>query len=151
MTSRDDSTILLGTGTGRSNVGGVGFIINSKWSKSIISYEIRSPRTGWLLLRLNASVTMKIVQTYAPTSTSDDDEVEDFYNELDNIMEKKSTHTIVMGDFNAKIGRGKEGEKYIGRQGIGKRNERGDRLAMMVETKKLYAGNSWFRKNAKHR
>ncbi|MFH4984059.1 hypothetical protein AB6A40_010768 [Gnathostoma spinigerum] len=83
---------------------------------------------------------MKIVQTYAPTSTSDDDEVEDFYNELDNILEKKYTYTIVMGDFNAKIGRGKEEEKYIGRQGIGKRNERGER--MMVETKKFYVGNS---------
>ncbi|MFH4985152.1 hypothetical protein AB6A40_011861, partial [Gnathostoma spinigerum] len=90
-------------------------------------------------------------QAYAPTSTSDDDEVEDFYNELDNILEKKSTYTIVMGDLNAKIGRGKEGERYIGRQGIGKRNERGDRIAMMVETKKLYVGNSWFRKNAKRR
>ncbi|MFH4978111.1 hypothetical protein AB6A40_004820 [Gnathostoma spinigerum] len=94
---------------------------------------------------------MKIVKAYAPTSTRDDDELEDIYNELDNILEKKSTYTIVMGDFNAKIGRGKEGEKYIGRQGIGKRNERGERMAMMVETKKLYVGNSWFRKNAKRR
>ncbi|MFH4982495.1 hypothetical protein AB6A40_009204 [Gnathostoma spinigerum] len=46
MTSRDGSTILLGTGTGRSNVGGVVFIINSKWSKSIISNEIRPLRNA---------------------------------------------------------------------------------------------------------
>ncbi|MFH4982497.1 hypothetical protein AB6A40_009206 [Gnathostoma spinigerum] len=57
---------------------------------------------------------MKIVQVYVPTSTSDDDEVEDFYNEVDNILEKKSTYTIVMGDFNAKTGRGKEGENVSG-------------------------------------
>ena len=57
-----------------------------------------------------------------------------------------------MGDFNAKLGRGrKPGEKFMGGFGIGVRNERGDRLATMAEINRLYFSNTWFRKKANRR
>ncbi|KAG6926908.1 hypothetical protein G0U57_010923, partial [Chelydra serpentina] len=40
-------------------------------------------------------------------------------------------------DFNAKVGQGKAGEKFIGRYGSDERNERGERLVAMAEMKEL--------------
>ncbi|EYC20230.1 hypothetical protein Y032_0022g521 [Ancylostoma ceylanicum] len=56
-----------------------------------------------------------------------------------------------MGDFNAKLGRGKSTEKFIGRYGIKQRNERGEKMATMVESNGYYVGNSWFRKKPSRR
>ncbi|KIH50597.1 hypothetical protein ANCDUO_19323 [Ancylostoma duodenale] len=86
--------------------------------------------------------TLKIIQVYAPTSASEDEDVEDFYQERSQAELKKSTYTIIMGDFNAKLGRGKSIEKFIGRYGIKQRNERGDRLSTVVESKGYYVGNN---------
>ncbi|VDP07241.1 unnamed protein product [Soboliphyme baturini] len=52
-----------------------------------------------------------------------------------------------MGDFNAKLCRGRKvSEKYIGRFGIGKLNNRGDRMVAVTEANELFVGNTWFRK-----
>jgi len=44
-----------------------------------------------------------------------------------NFMRHKGDMVLVMGDFKAKIGAG-EGDRYIGRYGLGSRNESKDRL-----------------------
>lgn len=56
------------------------------------------------MLNVNPSgkATLKIIQTYTPTSASDDDEVEEFYHQLDKMLAVKSIYTVMMGDFNAK-------------------------------------------------
>lgn len=149
---RNGATVFLGAGEGQRSVGGTGFVVSSKWSSNIISCEFRSPRIGILLLRLDNTKTLKIVQVYAPTMASDDDEVEEFYEQLDSALITRATYTVVMGDFNAKLGRGgRPGERYIGKFGIGERNERGSRMVSMVETSKLFVGNTWFKKKAKRR
>ena len=154
VTWRSGETVFLGSGMEHGNYyrGGIGFVVSKKWSPNIISSNFRSSRVGVLLLRLDSNKTIKIVQVYAPTSASDDDEVEEFYQDLESTLTIISTYTVVMGDFNAKLGRGrKPGEKFIGGFGIGVRNERGDRLATMAETNRLYIGNTWFRKKANRR
>ena len=148
---KDGTFIKLGRGEGARAVGGIGFVVSKEFSSKIISCEIKSPRLGILYLSISGKKTLKIVQAYAPTSNSEDEELEEFYKELEDSLSQKSTYTVVMGDLKAKIGRGRADENYIGRYGIGKRNERGERLATFAETKKLYVGNSWFRKKAKRR
>ncbi|MFH4984562.1 hypothetical protein AB6A40_011271 [Gnathostoma spinigerum] len=107
---------------------------------------IVSSRIGLLLLQLDATKTLKIVQAYAPTSENEGEEVEEFYSELDKVLQNKSTYTVLMGDLNAKIGRGKDGGIYTGRQGLRTRNIRGERLVTMAESNKLYIGSSWLKK-----
>ena len=60
----------------------------------------------------------------------DDEEAEKFYEDLENAIEKKCANTVIMGDFNAKIGVKDEDEEneWIGPFGIGTRNERGEKL-----------------------
>lgn len=52
-----------------------------------------------------------------------------FYDEVKELLKltKKHDVNIIMGDFNAKIGRGRV-EGLVGSYGLGERNERGDRL-----------------------
>ena len=55
-----------------------------------------------------------------------------------------------MWDFNVKIGKGKQDE-VVGPHGLGKRNERGERLVEVCISNDLIACNTWFeqRENSK--
>lgn len=48
---------------------------------------------------------MKIIQVYAPTSSSTDEAIEEFYEELtEQVTTSKDHYTLVMGDVIANIG-----------------------------------------------
>jgi len=55
-------------------------------------------------------VDMVIVQAYLPTTDYEDEEVEKLYDQLEEILgkQKGTDNVIVMGDFNAVVGEGKE-------------------------------------------
>ena len=57
---------------------------------------------------------------------------------------KRGACQIVMGDWNSQVGEGREG-KTIGDYGLGKRNNRGDRLVEFCEQHNLMAANTWFK------
>ena len=60
-----------------------------------------------ITIRLKASpFNITIIQAYAPTTDYDDDDTEDFYDQLQEIIDKapKKDILIVQGDWNAKIG-----------------------------------------------
>ena len=60
-------------------------------------------RVAVVVIKLNRRYKMKVVQAYAPTSSYDDEEIEQFYEDVELAMRKVQTqYTIVMGDFNAK-------------------------------------------------
>ena len=98
VTWRSGETVFLGSGMEHGNFykGGIGFVVSKNWSPNRISTNFRSSRVGVLLLRLDSNKTIKIVQVYAPTSASDDDEVEEFYHDLESTLTINSTYTVVM-------------------------------------------------------
>ena len=51
-----------------------------------------------------------------------------------------------MGDLNAKVGSGREG-KTVGPHGLGERNDRGDRLVQLCESKDMVITNTWFKEH----
>ena len=70
-----------------------------------------------------------IIHVYAPTRTSSDEDIEQFYSDLDNAHKKVGNQnmTIVMGDLNAKVGNEQDPLlEVVGRHGLGSRNERRD-------------------------
>ena len=75
------------------------------------------------------------------------------YDELSEIVDNRTTHyTIVMGDFNAKIGTRNQGEEEImGKFGFGTRNKRGQRLIEFALGRNLYIANSKFKKSDKQK
>ncbi|KAH7704683.1 reverse transcriptase [Aphelenchoides avenae] len=53
---------------------------------------------------------------------------------------------MVIGDFNARIGRQQNGEKYIGLNTADERNARGERMAAFAESHRLHVMTSYFEK-----
>ena len=61
-----------------------------------------------ITIRLRAvPFNITIVQAYAPTSVYDDNEIEEFYDQLQNVIDQtpKKYILVVQGDWNAKVGR----------------------------------------------
>lgn len=54
-------------------------------------------------------VDVNIIQVYSPTTEKKENEVDESYQNINEVMNKlkKYDYTIVMGDFNAKLGSGK--------------------------------------------
>ena len=101
---------------------GVDFLINKKWKDNITRVNNISPRLAELVLRITTRYQLKIVQLYAPTTSHSEDEINIFFNDIDKILENPSHYTIVMGDFNAKVGvRTNPSETATGSVGLGQR------------------------------
>ena len=131
---------------------GVGFRINKKWKDNITRVSSGSSRVAELILRITDRYQLKIVQVYAPTTSHSDEETDNFYNTIDKILEKQTHYTIVMGDFNAKVGgQTNTPERATGCFGLGQRNERGDTLVEWATTKNLKIMNTQFQKKAGRR
>ena len=82
---------------------------------------------------------------YAPTADKDDAGIEEFYENIETAMKQLKSQDIrlIMGDFNSKVGKGKN-DTTIGTFGIGERNERGERLAEWCKEQKLAVMSTWF-------
>ena len=131
--------------TGGSNgEAGVALLIESKLAKNITTIEMIGGRI--IMVRITAAPTnIVVIQVYMPTTRYTDDEVEEWYEKIEELLRKvKGTeYLVVMGDWNATVGENKDGE-HIGKYGLGKRNERGDRLAEFCKEHKLIITNTWF-------
>ena len=131
---------------------GVGFLVNKKWKDIITRVSSGNSRVAELVLRITDRYQLKIVQVYAPTTSHSDEETDNFYNTIDNILEKQTHYTIVMGDFNAKVGgQTNTPERVTGCFGLGQRNERGDTLVEWATAKNFKIMNTQFQKKAGRR
>ena len=73
-----------------------------------------------------------VIQAYAPTSNTTEAEVEQFYEDLQDILEltPKKDILFIIGDWNAKV-RSQETPGVTGKFGPGVRNEAGQRLIVL--------------------
>ena len=127
--------------------GGVGFLVHKSLVNNVVKIESVSTRVAYLILRISKRYSLKVIQVYAPTSTHSDDEVETMYEDISKAMHGSKTHfTVVMGDFNAKLGKRDGDELRVGQFGVGRRNHRGHLLASFMEKEGLFMMNSFFRK-----
>ena len=69
------------------------------------------------------------IQVYAPTSNAEEAEVEQFSEDLQDLLEltPKKNVFFIIGDWNAKVG-SQETPGVTGKFGLGMRNEAGQRL-----------------------
>ena len=122
-------------------------MVNNNIAGNIISYNGVSDRIAWIKVRLSKRYTLKVIQVYAPTANSTDQEIEEFYDDLSNIIDhEKTNYTMIIGDLNAKVGERQNGEYSMGKYGIGQRNARGDMLVNFAERHGLKIANTFFQK-----
>lgn len=73
---------------------------------------------------------MDMIQCYAPTNDSEDEVKDQFYHRLQSVIDNFPERgvTILIGDFNAKIGSDNIGYKeVVGQHGLGVMNDNGER------------------------
>ena len=104
---------------GQKHANGVGIIIKKKWSKSVQGFIPISDRV--MMLKIEGKpFNVVIVQCYAPTKDHSDEEIEEYYNEIQECLKlvKSTDVLVVMGDWNAKVGKEETGH-ITGKFGLG--------------------------------
>ena len=89
-----------------------------------------------------------VIQIYAPTSKADEAEVEQFYEDLQDLLELKPKKTVhfTIRDWNAKVG-SQETPGVTGKFGLGIQNEAGQRLIEFCQENALVITNTLFQQH----
>ena len=86
-----------------------------------------------------------IIQVYAPTHNAEEAEIEQFYEDLQDLLEltPKKDILFIIGDWHAKVG-SQETPGVTGKFGLGMRNEAGQRLIDFCQENALVIYNITF-------
>ena len=89
-----------------------------------------------------------VIQVYAPTSNTEEAEVEQFYEDLQDLLEltPKKDVLFIIGDWNAKVG-SQETPGVTGKFGLGIWNEAGQRLMEFCQENALVIENTLFQQH----
>ena len=136
---------------GQESQRGVAILLDEKSAKCVKSVNYISDRI--LGVRINAKPTdLFIIQVYMPTSNHSNEEVAEMYEKIESIIsgEKGKIVTIVMGDWNAVVGEGRDGQE-VGNYGLGHRNDRGEDLVEFCKQQRMCITNTWFKHHKRQR
>ena len=91
------------------------------------------------------SFNITVIQVYAPTSNTEEAEVEQFYEDLQDLLELTPIKDVlfIIGDWNAKV-ESQETPGVTGKLGLGIRNEAGQRLIEFCQENVLVIANTLF-------
>ena len=93
-----------------------------------------------------------VIQVYAPTSNTEEAEVERFYEDLQDLLElmPKKDVLFIIGDWNAKVG-SLETSGVTGKFGLGVQNEAGQKLIEFCKENTLVRENTLFQQHKRRR
>ena len=89
-----------------------------------------------------------VIQVYAPTSNAEEAEVEQFYEDLQDLLEltAKKDVLFMIGNWNVKLG-SQETPRVTGKFGLGIQNEAGQRLIEFCQENALVIANTLFQQH----
>ena len=131
---------------------GVAIVVGEKWRDNILEVNRISDRIITAKLLID-TININIVSAYAPQVGCTDEEKEEFWEELEELIRSLSEKDkIVIGaDLNGHIGRGNTGyERWHGGFGNGEKNQEGDNILEFTQAYDLALGNSFFKKREEH-
>ena len=107
---------------------GVVIIVNKRVRNAVLGCNLKNDRMISVHFQSKSFNTM-VIQAYAPTSNTEEVEVERFYEDLQELLEltPKKDVLFIIGDRVAKVG-SQETPGVIGKCGLGVWNEAGQRL-----------------------
>ena len=107
---------------------GVAIVVNKRVQNAVLGCNLKNDRMISVHLQ-GKPFNNTVIQVYAPTSNTEEAEVEPFYEDLQDLLELTPPKDVffIIGDWNAKVG-SQETPGVTGKFGLGMRNEAGQRL-----------------------
>ena len=112
---------------------GVAIIVNKRVRNAVLGCNLKN--NGMISIRFQGkSFNITVIQVYAPTSNAEEAEVEQFYEDLQDLLEltPKKDVFFIIGGWNAKVG-SQETPGVTGKFGFGIQNEARQRLMRCQE------------------
>ena len=110
---------------------------------------MQSQKNRMISVRLQGKpFNITVNQVYAPTSNTEETEVERFYEDLQDVLELTPQKDVlfIIGDWNAKVG-SQETPGVTGKFCLGMRNEAGQRLIEFCQENALVIANTLFQQH----
>ena len=107
---------------------GVAIKVNKRVQNAVLGCNLKNDRMISVHFQ-GKPFNITVIQVYAPTSNTEEAEVERFYEDLQDLLELKPKKDVlcIIGDWNAKVG-SQEIPGVRGRFGLGVQNEAGQRI-----------------------
>nr|KAG5687288.1 hypothetical protein BaRGS_001953 [Batillaria attramentaria] len=136
------------TEDGAPHTEGVALMLAPEAQRALIGWEpVNSRIITAKFITKKKDIKLNIIRCYAPTSDVEEEKKDDFYQQLQTVIDRGGAKdmTILMGDFNAKIGSDNTGyEDTMGTHGLGQMNEDGERFADFCALNQIVIGGSIF-------
>ena len=123
---------------------GVAIMVNKRVQNAVLGYNLNNDRM--ISVRLQGKpFNITVIQVYAPSSNAEETEVEQFYEDLKDLLEltPKKDVLFILGDWNAKVG-SQETPGVTGKFGLGMWNKAGQRLIEFCQENALVIANTLF-------
>ena len=126
---------------------GVAIMVNKRVQNAVFGCNLKNGRMISVRFQGKPS-NITVIQVYAPTSNTENAEVEWFYEELQDLLEltPKKDLLFIIGDWNAKVG-SQETPGVTGKFGLGIWNEAGQRLIEFCQENTLVIANTLFQQH----
>ena len=104
---------------------GVAIIVNKTVQNAVLGYNLKNDRMISVLFQ-GKPFNITVIQVYAPTSNAEKAEVEQFYEDPQDLLEltPKKDVLFIVGDWNAKVG-SQQTPRVTGKFGLEYRMEQG--------------------------
>ena len=101
---------------------GLAIMVSQRVRKAVLGCNLKNDRMISVHLQ-GKPFNITVIQVYAPTSNSEEAEVEWFYEDLQDLLELTPSKDVlfIIGDWNAKVG-SQETPRVTGKFGLGIRN-----------------------------
>ena len=125
---------------------GVALLIHKNCQNTILQWEPVNERL--LYVRFNSKYTkISVIVGYAPIEDAEDDDKDNFYSSVQSVLDRIPKHDMVLliGDFNARVGSDNQfRERTMGKHGLGRMTDNGERLVNLCEENDLVIGGTLF-------
>ena len=123
---------------------GLVIMINKRVQNAVLGCNLKNNRM--ISVRFQGKpFNITVIQVCAPTSNAEEAEVEQFYEDLQDLLELTPRKDVlfIIGDWNAKVG-SQETPGVTGKFGLGIWNEAGQRLTEFCQENTLVIANTLF-------
>ena len=119
-------------------------MVNKRVRNAILGCNLKNDRMISLCFQ-GKPFNITVIQVCTPTSNTEEAEVEQFYEDLHDLLEvtPKKDVLFIIGDWNAKVG-SQETPGVTGKFGLGIQKEAGQRLIEFYQENALVTANTFF-------